>query len=1023
MESLARVAARRPVAVTVFAAVIVVLGYVSWRGLPLDLLPDLQSPTIVVSVTSGERPAVEMERLYGETIERLLFTVSGLREISQIARSGQLISRVTFDWDADIDFALVEVNKAVAPLEADTAVDEVRVRRFDPRQLPVLVLGLVGADGSTDLADMRRLAERQIGPALEQLEGVAEVRVTGGRERQIQVHLDRARLEAYDLTIDAVRNRLNASNVDVNAGTLVDDERVFLVRGLSRFTGPDDVAETVVRYQDTGGQGVVPIRVADLGEVVLADADITHVVTVDGVEGVGLSVYKEAGANTVSVSRKVREAFVQLEADMPALEIRTVADEAALVEDAIADVQAAALVGIALAIGVLLVFLRSPGPIVIVATAIPVSLLATVFAMSFAGHSLNLMTLGGLALGAGMLVDNAIVVMESIFRRRSEGDSPQEAAAKGTGLVGGAIAASTLTTCVVFLPVVLIEGMAARLVSGIAFTVVLSLLASLVVALFLIPALSVWLLPREKTRDVDPGSGWVESFVYALLGRPWIVILVTAIAATASTKLLWDLDTELLPPADPRQFSVRIVGPPGQRVESTIETVNVIEAILKQSAGEDLLATLAEIGRLPNDDRLIREQQTEENTAELKLRIAATGKNGNTIVQQALPAVSNLYGAEVSWEVGSTALARALGTGGAPIVVEIVGNSIDDLRRGAELVRDSLAEREELWNVQSSFEGAPPEMRVTLKRPIADGLGVDLTTLGSVLETSLDGLAATTITMGDEERDVVLMLPKVDPETLLDLPFQTSEGHRLTVGDVAELNAVEGAREIFRRDQRRVAQVTARIAPEFDAPAARAATLAALADTNLPPGLFAELSGEEVTRQQTTRELAWAGGLALLLVFMVLAGTFESLLHPVTILSAIPISLIGVAAILVPVGAPIGVMAMLGFIVLAGVAVNDAILLASTGRRLIEAGTERRRALAQAASLRLRPIVMTTATTVLALGPLAFGAGEAAALRTPMALTVIGGLTASTIGSLIVIPCLYLALDRLRWRSRAKTPA
>lgn len=1023
MESLARVAARRPVAVTVFAAVVVVLGYVSWRGLPLDLLPDIQSPTIVVSVTSGERPAVEMERLYGETIERLLFTVRGLREITQIARSGQLITRVSFDWDADIDFALVEVNKAVAPIEADIDVDEVRVRRFDPRQLPVLVLGLVGASGESDLADMRRLAERQIGPALEQLEGVAEVRVTGGRERQIQVRLDRARLEAYDLTINEVRSRLDAANVDVNAGTLVDDDRVFLVRGLSRFTGPEDVAATVVRYQESGAQGVVPIRVADIGEVVLGNADITHVVLVDGVEGVGLSVYKEAGANTVSVSRVVRDAFEQLRADMPGLEIRTVADEAALVEDAIADVQTAALFGIALAIGVLLLFLRSPGPIVIVATAIPVSLLATVFAMSFAGHSLNLMTLGGLALGAGMLVDNAIVVMESIFRRRSAGDAPLEAAAKGTGLVGGAIAASTLTTCVVFLPVVLIEGMAARLVSGIAFTVVLSLLASLLVAMLLIPALSVWLLPRQRTRDVDPGSSRLEAFVYALTGRPWIVVIFAAIAATVATNLLWRLDTELLPPADPRQFSLRIVGPPGQRVESTTETVNVIGEVLATSAGDDLVAMLAEVGRLPNDDRLIRELQTEENTAELRLLLAAGGKSGNTIVQQALPAVSSLHGAEVSWEVGTSALARALGTAGPPVVVEIVGNSIEDLRNGAELVRDRLSERSELWNVQSSFEGAPPEMRVVLKRAIADGLGVDLTALSSVLETSLDGLSATTVTMGDEERDVVLLLPKVDPATLLDLPFQTSDGVRLTVGDIAELTEVEGAREIFRRDQRRVAQVTARIAPDFDAPAAREAALAALAATSLPPGLTAELAGEELTRQETTQELAWAGMLALLLVFMVLAGSFESLLHPITILSAIPLSLIGVAAVLVPIGAPLGVMAMLGFIVLAGVAVNDAILLAQTARRLIEEGMERRRALARAASLRLRPIVMTTATTVLALGPLAIGAGEAAELRTPMALTVIGGLFASTLCSLLVIPCLYLVLDRMRFSSRSAQPA
>jgi HAE1 family hydrophobic/amphiphilic exporter-1 len=277
--------------------------------------------------------------------------------------------------------------------------------------------------------------------------------------------------------------------------------------------------------------------------------------------------------------------------------------------------------------------------------------------------------------------------------------------------------------------------------------------------------------------------------------------------------------------------------------------------------------------------------------------------------------------------------------------------------------------------------------------------------------------------MGDEERDVVLMLPSVDPEALMAVQFQTSDGRRLAVADVAELNEVEGAREIFRRDQRRIAQVTARIAPGIAAPEARAAALAALAASNLPPGLTAELAGEEIERRQTTSELSWAAMLAMLLVFMVLAGAFESLLHPLTVLSAIPLSLIGVAAILVPLGNPIGIMSMLGFIVLAGIAVNDAILLAQAARRFIEEGMERRRALARAASLRLRPIVMTTATTVLALVPLALGTGEAAALRSPLALTVIGGLVASTLASLLVIPCLYLALDRLRPASRAAAAA
>src|SRR5690606_13005684 len=332
------------------------------------------------------------------------------------------------------------------------------------------------------------------------------------------------------------------------------------------------------------------------------------------------------------------------------------------------------------------------------------------------------------------------------------------------------------------------------------------------------------------------------------------VLLAAALCAVAATSLL-RLGTELLPPADPRQFSVRIVGPPGQRVESTVETVSVVEAVLAEAAGDDLRAMLSEVGRLPNDDRLIREQQTEENTAELRLLLAAGGQGGSAVVQKAVPVVSELHGIEASWEAGSTALSPALATAGPPIVGEIGGDSTEDLRRGADLVREWLAERPELWNVQTSFEGAPPEMRITLKRALADGLGVDLETVGAVLETSLDGLRATTLTIGDEERDVVLRLPAVDPDALLALPLRTRDGYRLTVGDVARLDEVEGAREIFRRDQRRIAQVTARIAPGVPAPDARAAALAAVAAADLPPGLTAELAGEELERERTTREL------------------------------------------------------------------------------------------------------------------------------------------------------------------------
>jgi HAE1 family hydrophobic/amphiphilic exporter-1 len=1024
MEALARLATRRPVAVCVVAAAMVLLGWTAWRNLPLDLLPDLQSPTIVVSIRSGDRPPAEMERIYGEQVEQRLFAVSGIREIHQVARTGRIIATVGFEWDANMDFALVDVEKAVGPIRSDPDVDEVLVRHFDPRQAAVLTVGLIAEEDGPDLAELRRIARRQVATTLERLQGVAEARVTGGREKQVQVVVDRYKLDAHRITLQELEGRLRQANVDINAGTLEEGGRVFLVRGLARYRRTEDVADVVVRFgQDAEGRRV-PVRVRDLADVRLADGEITHLVRVDGREGVGLALYKEAGANTIEVSRTIREALDGLAGDLPGIAVRIVSDEAALVEDAISDVQRAALIGVGLAILVLALFLRSAGPTLIVATAVPVSLLATLFLMHFAGHSLNVMTLGGLALGAGMLVDNAIVVVESIYRRLSGGDSTEDAAARGPANVGGAILASTLTTCAVFLPIVFVRGLAARLVTGLSFSVVISLLVSLVVAVLLIPALSGWLLPRRGARPVDPGIQRVERVVRALLARPAIVVLVAIALVVGSISALSRLGTELLPPSDPRQFAVRIVCPPGQRVESTERVVEAVEEILREATGEHLVAMLSEVGRLPEDDRFIREEQTEENTARILVRLTAAGLTGSQVVAAAAPAVAGLSGLEASWEVGTSALSRALGTSGPPIVVEISGQSLEDLRVAADRIQQGMLDRPELWNVRSSFEGGPPELRVVLDRTLADGLGIDLDLVTSTLEASLDGLRSTILTTGDEERDVVLMLPRIRRDQLLSVPMTTPSGVRATVGDVARVEATSGAREIFRRDQRRVARVTARIADGSDFPQARNAAVLALEAAGVPPGLRARVAGEEEERVRTFDELQLAAVLALLLVFMVLAGTFESLIHPLTVVASVPLALIGVAAVLAPVGRPVGVMALLGMIVLAGVAVNDAILLIDAARRLMATGMGRRDALARAAGIRLRPILMTTATTVLAMLPLAIGAGEAARLRSPLAMTIIGGIFASTVASLFVIPALYLLLDRLRpasWRASKRT--
>ncbi len=1106
-ESLAALATRRPVAISVFALAVALVGVLSWRELPVDLLPDLESPTVVVSVRSGNRPPVEMEQLYGRPVEQLLFTVRGIREISQVARTGRLIVTVTFDWDTDPDLGLIDVQKAVGPLEADPAVNEVLVRRFDPRQSPILTLGLVAPTGQPDLADLRRLARRQVAPALERLAGVAEARITGGREEEVRVLADRYRMEAFGVSLKQLEDRLQAENVDISAGTLEEGSQVFVVRGMSRFRNAEDVANVVVRYLTDGSGGRRnAIRVSDIADVQMVAREIDHLVRVDGTEGVGVAIYKEAGANTVAVSATVQEALTGIAQDLPNVEVREIVDEAALVVAALDDLETAAIAGIVLAVLVLAVFLRSAGATLVVATAVPVSIFAALFLMRLGDRSLNVVTLGGLALGAGMLVDNAIVVVESIYRRLAEvreqgGDGEaggmsqaaiDAAVAQGTGRVAGAITATTLTTCVVFLPVLFVEGLAARLIDGIAFAVVVSLLASLAVAVFLIPALGRWFLRPERPRPDatggleepsakgsargrpsleqpsargsargrpsleqpsargsargrpspeqpkgllqrahSPGASDVagmrvrlEQLVSALLGRPFLVVLVALVLAAVAIAGLARLGTELLPPADPRQFSVRVVGPSAQRVESTSRAVEGIESLIRDAGTDSLAAMLAEVGRLPEDDRLIRSELTEENTARVIVRMTAGGPTGRELANRLGPELEGIEDTDITWEVAGSALADALGGGGPPVTVEISGNAITDLRRGASLVKKRLDATPQVWNARSSFEGGPPELRLTLDRALADAYGIDLATLSRVVESSLDGRIATTLTQGDEEHPVTIRLPTPRREALGDVVFRAADGRQIALGSVAQFTQVEGAREIFRRDQRRVAQVTAQVADGFSQPEAVAAVRAALVDAPLPPGITTRLRGDEEERARTFGELRLAGALALVLVLMVLASAFESLLQPITVLASIPLALIGVAVVLVPLAAPLGVVAMLGLIVLAGVAVNDAVLLLATARQLMADGIERKQALVLASGVRLRPIVMTTLTTALALTPLVLGTGEGAELRAPMALTIIGGIIASTAGSLLVLPCLYLLLDDLRlprWLRRGVT--
>ena len=1024
-ETFAGVAVRRPIAVCVTAAAVALVGGLSLNELPIDLLPNIKTPSVVVAVSAGDRSPEEMQRLYGERLENQVLSVRGVRSVEQIARIGRLVATVHLDWETSVDNAVIDIGSALSGLSSDPQVNYVSIRRFDPSQEPILTMGMLAIEeGRPDLIGLRQIARRQVATALETLPGVAEVRVVGGRMREISVHFDEFRGAEFGITMNALDGAIRDANRDFSPGVIEDQGQIYTIRGRARYEDINDIKDVVVRFMppQIAGGARVPIRVRDVADVVESEREHDHVVLVNGREGIAMSVYKEAGANTVTVSNTINVALDGAVADLPGVEVHTIADNATLVVEALDDLRLAAGLGIALAILVLAVFLRSVGATFIVSAAVPVSIFAALFCMSFSDHSLNIITLGGLALGAGMLVDNAIVVVESMYRRIRLGDTPAEAAKKGTGLVAGAITASTLTTCVVFIPVFFVQGLAARLIDGIAFTVVISLGASLLVAIFLIPALGRWFLTPAKVDEVGEVipervplmRRAVEKIVRGFLRVPFLIVLLSALLVGGAVWQLLKLGTELLPPSDPKQFSIRYIGQSGQRVEATTNVISGLESSIREAAPDFVAATLAEVGRLPEDERIIRRESTEEHTARLTIRLTDTEESPPptayaNALQDDLDQIPN---AEVEWELNRSALSEVLDSGAAPVVVEISGSTLYEIREVTDAVSARMTELDEIWNVRSTFEGGPPELRIKLNRSIADALQIDVDTVASVIESSLEGKEITRLSVGDEEYPIMLQIDKPTQEELKNVTFTTSAGVKVSIGQVAVFEEMTGAREILRKNQRLTSQITALVTDGYTLPQAIGAVDEILQEQQLALGMTAQLGGTEQERAATFGELQLAAILAFVLVLMVLAGTFESLLQPITILYAIPLALVGVAATLVPLGNPLGVMSMLGLIVLSGVAVNDAVLLIVTAKQIMLEGKDRVTALSEAAGIRLRPITMTTLTTALALFPLLFGGGEGAVLRQPMALTIIGGLVASTLGSLFILPCLYLTIDK-----------
>ena len=1021
MKKLTQFAVNYPVTILMMVLSVVLLGYISFDKLGIDLFPEINNPRLFIELKSGERPPEEMETQFVKNLESLAIRQSDVLQVSSVSKVGTAQITVEYAWTKDMDEAFLDLQKAASAFAQNQALDEINITQHDPNTAPVMVVGL-SHETITDMNELRKVAENYIRNELVRLEGVADVEVSGAEENEVLIETDEYMLDAFGLTLDELNNRIQNFNQSISGGSITEMGLKYVVKGVSLLTDLSDFENTIVGYKaittgDEQGQKA-PIYLREVAKISFANKEPENIVRLNGTRCLGLSIYKETRSNTVKAVEDISKTLGDMEKALPGYHLAVITNQGVFIDNAIKEVEDTALMGVLLAVIVLFVFLRRLGTTLIVSLAMPISIIATFNLMYFNGLTLNIMTLGGLALGAGMLVDNAIVVMENIFRLRESGLSVKEAAIQGTSQVSGAITSSTLTTIVVFLPIVYMHGASGELFRDQAWTITFSLLSSLVVAMLLIPMMFNYFYKNSKKPPVQKSisiKGYGK-FLGSIIQYKWVVILATLVLMGLSVLILPFIGTEFMPKTETRQFTLELKMQEGTRLERTSAAVDNMEANIREVLGDRVETIFCQIGpstgMLASQDALFQG----ENTANIKIILKPEDSFSSTqAIQSISQALGELPDVEIKFVQDQTALGGLLGTDEAPLVIEIQGEDLDVIEDLSMQVKSAVQAIPELYNLEASMEGGSPEVEVMVDRLRAGIFNLSVANVVTQIQNQLTGQVAGTIEKGGEMQDITLRLPDRGLADLSDMAIKNGT-QVVRVSEIAEIREGTSPREIFRRNQTRIGKITGYMEKDMALDKMVAKVNQAIVGIPLPTDYKIKITGEEEKRKESMDALSFAMILSIILVFMVLAAQFESLLHPFTILLTIPVAVVGSVLIFFIMNMTLNIMAVIGIIMLVGIAVNNSILLVDRILQLQQAGVPRIEAIQQAGQQRIRPILMTTLTTILALLPLTFGFGESSSLRAPMALAVIGGLVTSTAMSLIVIPCVFEVFDALKDR-------
>jgi hydrophobic/amphiphilic exporter-1 (mainly G- bacteria), HAE1 family len=1022
--SIPRLAIHRPITMFMVSSIVILLGVISVTRLPVDLMPDVTFPSLTVRVGYSGVGPVEIEELIVRPLEQSLAAVPGLEQVNSTASEGSGTVRLNFVWGTDLNEAADEVRTRVdrvrgrLPEDADPPT----IFKFDANSQPIISLGV---EGDFDRVALRELAEVDLVPRLERVEGVASVTVDGGLRRQIRVELSREKITALDLPVDRIIQTIRTENQNVPLGEVNEGDTTFLLRSSSQFDSIDSIRNLIVFTR-----GSVPVYLRDVAEVRDTTEDFRSFTRVNGKAGVRMRVTKQSGKNTVAIAEDVKAEIERINREVQGVQLTVLEDQSKFIEQSISAVGEAAVLGGILVIIVIFAFLRNLRSTFIICTSIPISIVGTFALLYFAGFTLNTMTFGGLALGVGMIVDASIVVLENTFRHMEMGKDRMQASIEGAEEVWSAILASTLTHVAVFVPLLFLTGVSSILFTQLAIVVIFSLSMSLFVAVTIVPVLCSRLLVlptpvSERTglsgkmftvseRALDGLDNFYRSVLHlALQHRPTILGGATALTV-AAILILPTIPAELMPATDEGEVSVSARLAVGSRIERSEAVVIQLEQLIDEHVPEAVTVVSSAGGGgfmgggggtasltlklTPKDQRTRSSEQIATD-----LRRVLVGLPGVTVTTRA--------------SGGNQSMNRVLGNlnSESRLSVEVRGFSLDDSNRVQQDVLQVLQSTDGVANPQIGRQEGRPELSIRVDRPKAALLGLSVTNVANAIRTNMAGTQAAVFRERGKEFPIIVRLREEDrarTEAVSDVLISTPSGLVLPAKNLLTVDTSRGPTQIERKNQERIARVNGELEAGVPLGVAVKAVQAKLDTMNVPQDFTVGFGAEVEAQAQAFSQLQILLLLAVLLVYAVMASQYESLRDPFIVMFAVPVAIIGVVAALKLTSTSFSLQAYIGVIMLAGIVVSNAILLVDYTNILRRRdGKPLREAVEEAGRTRLRPILMTTLTTVLGLLPMALGIGEGAEIQAPLARVVIGGLTASTLVTLVLVPTVYTLFE------------